>query len=657
MTPLRSHNHAAGDHRSCFPSRAVLAGVALALALAAPVAGQTGTVSGRVTESGSNAPMIAAQVSLVNTSLGSLTGQDGRYTIMNVPVGTYSVRVERLGFGTQTQQVTVPSGGSVVADFVLETEALGLDEIVVTGTAGAARRREVGNSITQVRAADIPEPPISVDAMLQARVPGMNVLQSSAQAGGGAMIRLRGNVSVAMSNQPILYIDGVRVRSEGFARNVPPTGSDLRSNNDIASPLNSINPADIERIEVIKGAAATTLYGTEAAAGVIQIFTKRGAQGTAVWNASIEQGFSHEQKFGVDPDLAPPSERDTKAFCDENGANCGTSDYLYINPWLRNGHRQSYSMSVGGGGQALQYFVSGRYDNNEGVLPLDLEKRYVVRGNFTFAPFSALQLQWNSAFTNTDLTNTPAGNNAHGITLNAFRRDANYLGEESRAAIDPLLQWDIKSQIDHLVTGLTATYSPTTGFTNRLSVGYDLSQVNLRNFRPFGFELAPDGILSDRRYEYSSITADYVGSYDLRLTDALRTTLSWGGQSVTTETQETSAYGEDFPGPGDPTVSSAGTRLGFEERERVTNAGLFSQAVLDFRNRYFLTAGFRVDGNSAFGEDFGLQWYPKVSASYIISDESFWPSTLGATKLRAAWGQSGRAPGAFDKVRTYNPLG
>jgi hypothetical protein len=291
------------------------------------------------------------------------------------------------------------------------------------------------------------------------------------------------------------------------------------------------------------------------------------------------------------------------------------------------------------------------------VLPLDLEKKYVVRGNFTFSPFQQLQLQWNTSYANTGLTNTPAGNNAHGITLNTFRRDRNYLQEETRDAVDPLLLWEIDTQIDHLITGLTATFTPTSRLSNRLSVGYDLSQLNLRNQRPFGFVLAPDGILSDRRYEYATITADYIGSYELPLTEEFRTTISWGGQAVTTEIQETSAYGEDFPGPGDPTVSSAGTRLGFEERERVTNAGLLAQAVFDFRNRYFLTVGARVDGNSAFGEDFGVQTYPRVSASYIISDESFWPAALGSTKLRAAWGQSGRAPGAFDAVRTYNPVG
>ncbi len=646
----------AGRSRGAAAAAAAILALFLAL-LPDAVAAQNGRVSGLVTDATSGRPMESAQVSLVTTGLGTLTGGNGRFLILNVPPGQYTVRVDRIGYRAATSQVTVAAGETVVANFALQTEALGLDEIVVTGTAGAARKREVGNSIGQVNVADLPEPPTSVDALLQGRVTGMNVLQSSGQVGSGAMIRLRGNVSVAMSNQPILYVDGVRVRSEGTARNVPPTGSTLRSNNDIMSPLNDINPADIERIEVIKGAAATTLYGTEAAAGVIQIFTKRGREGKAVWNLDVQQGFAHEQKFGVDPSRAPPSEANTKAFCDANGKNCGTSDYLYINPWLRNGYQQSYSLSVSGGAPSLQYFASGSLDDNKGVLPLDHEKKHTIRGNFSFSPLDVLRLEWNTSFTNNDITNTPAGNNAHGITLNTFRRDRNYLASESRAAVDPLLDWQLTQTNRHLITGMTANLTASENFTNRLSVGYDMVQLDQRNYRPFGFVLAPDGILSDRRYEYTTLTADYVGSYDLQLTEAVHSTLSVGGQAVTTQTQETSAYGQDFPGPGDPTVSNAGTRLGFEARTRVVNAGFFGQAVFGIRDRYFLTGGVRVDGNSAFGQNLGLQVYPKVSASYIISDEDFWPAGWGTTKLRAAWGESGRAPGAFDAVRTYEAAG
>jgi len=629
----------------------VAATVLALLAGQSPLAGQaTGIVTGQVVDAASGRPLASAQVYLVGTGLGALTNQNGRYIILNVPVGDYTIRVERIGHATATQEVTVTSGEPVTVNFSLATEALGLDEIVVTGTAGAARRREVGNSIAQINLGEVEEPVVSVDGLLQGRVTGMTVLQSSGMAGGGAQIRLRGNVSVVMSNQPILYVDGIRVRSDGLAKNVPPVGYSGRSGNDIASPLNDINPEDIERIEVIKGAAATTLYGTEASAGVIQIFTKRGRRGRARWTAQIDQGFARELPFGPDPSTRPPSEpAQTKAG--------GTSDYMFINPWLRNAYRQKYVLSVSGGGENLQYYSSALYQDDQGVLPNDLEEKIVVRGNFTFTPWEDLQVAWNTSYTNDHIENTAAGNNAHGLTLNAYRRDRNYLGDESKEAIDPFLNQDIVTDIDHLITGVTATYSPTRSFTNRLTVGYDLINQENRNLRPFGFIRAPTGILSDRRYRYSNVTLDYVGTYNFTLTEDLRSSFSWGGQSISTERRETTAYGDNFPGPGEPVVSSAGNTLGFESRQRVVNAGAFVQNLLDYKNRYFFTTGLRVDGNSAFGENLGLQAYPKFSFSWVVSDEDFWNRDWGQLKVRTAWGQSGRAPGAFDKLRTYRPVG
>lgn len=660
-------------------SGAAAAGAAfLVFALAAPAAvqAQDGTVTGAVTDAASQRPVGSVQVYLVGTGLGTLSRDNGRFIILNVPAGDYTIRAERIGFTAMEAQITVGADATVQQDFAMSAQALGLDEIVVTGTAGAARRREVGNSITQLNVEEeIVGPPQNVDALLQARVPGMSVTQSSASSGGGAMIRLRGNVSMTQSNQPLIYVDGVRVRSEGFAKNVPPIGYSGRSNNDISSPLNSIAPQDIERVEVIKGAAATTLYGTEASAGVIQIFTKRGSVGQATWTGQINQGVARNLPFGPDPSLRPPSENPTSL-------SGGRSDFIFINPWLRGhkpgcdesfvvegqpcdsglfsdigAHQQNYSLSVGGGAETVRYFVSGSYETDDGVLANDHEGKLVLRGNFTFSPREDLQLQWNTSYTNDQLTHTAAGNNAHGLTLNTFRRDRNYLNDESFNAINPFLDQEITTQLDHLITGMTATYSPMANFTNRLSVGYDLAQQDNRNLRPFGFIRAPTGILATSRYEFNTLTFDYLGSIDLELPSGIRSAISFGGQSVTERAEMTTAYGDNFPGPGDPDVDNAGNTLGFEDRTRVVNAGLFAEGKLDFSNKYFVTVGVRVDGNSAFGADFGLQAYPKVSGSYIISDEDFWNDSWGSMKLRAAWGQAGRAPGAFDAVRTFSAAG
>ena len=130
-------------------------------------------------------------------------------------------------------------------------------------------------------------------------------MQSAGVIGAGSSIRLRGNTSVALSNQPLVYVDGVRVRSDEYPKNVPAAGGqNLRSSHVNASPIDDINPDDIERVEVLKGAAASTLYGTEAAAGVIQIFTKRGAAGNAQWTAQVNQGVAKERHLRKDPRVA-----------------------------------------------------------------------------------------------------------------------------------------------------------------------------------------------------------------------------------------------------------------------------------------------------------------------------------------------------------------
>src|SRR5690606_5282585 len=335
---------------------------------------------------------------------GTLTNESGRFLITNVAAGTHTVRAERIGFQGVDQQVTVEAGASVVVNFTLGEQALGLDEIVVTGTAGAARRREVGNTVAQITVADLPAPPPNVDALLQSQAAGILVGQGNGAVGSGAQIRLRGAVSVSQSNQPSIYVDGVRIRSDSYSRNISPTEGAGRGGNVTASPLNDINPADIERIEILKGSAASTLYGTEASAGVIQIFTRRGVSGAPRWTLQIDQGFNRLLPFAPDVDVRPPGD---PAFA---GVPLGQDAYERLNmePYLRDGHRQKYALSVSGGGQALQYFISGQYDDNRGVLPLDREEKAALRGNFTFTPFSDLNVQVSSAFTRIDMSNTPA---------------------------------------------------------------------------------------------------------------------------------------------------------------------------------------------------------------------------------------------------------
>ncbi len=624
MHPLR---------RSLLP----IVGALVLLPAASLAAQENGRITGVVTESGSGGPVSEAQVYLPGRALGVLSRANGRYLVVNVPPGTYTVRAERIGLGSTEREVTVGPGETVVADFVLEELALGLDEIVVTGTAGAARRREIGNSIAQINVAELPDKPVQMVDLLQGAAPGLDLSATGGELGVAPAIRLRGNSSVSMSNNPIIYIDGVRMRSEPLAHVAAPDNRGIRGSNTSKTPLNSINPNDIERIEIIKGSAATTLYGTEASAGVIQIFTKRGSVGAPQWTLESQQGAVWSRKFGNYPDSPFP--------------------YLRMEPFVKTGHNQYYAASVRGGLDDLQYFVSGAFSDQEGYLPNEYSDEWVARGNFTFAPLPDFQIQWNTAYSS-EAAQQLSQSNAQGLGHNVYRGKANYFTDDSPDVIKAsVLDFDIRHTIDRFTTGGTFTYTPMADLTNRFTIGYDWLQQDSRNLRPFGFRFRPRGALLNHHWQNRLVTFDYVGTYSFDLMDELRANFSWGGQAVGDEEHTVEAWGEGFPGAEEPTVNSAAATQGFEQRQKVWNAGFFLQNVFDVRDKYFVTAGVRVDGNSAFGEGFGLQVYPKISGSWVLSDEEFWDPALGSLKLRAAWGRSGRAPGAFDAVRTWDAVG
>lgn len=623
------------------PGAVALLSISL-LMIPSGVGAQQGTVTGEVVDQVTGSPLANVQIFIPGAGVGAITSANGRFSLQSVNAGEMRLRAELLGYAAWEEPVSVRSGESTAVSIRLSRRALALDELVVTGTAGQARRREVGTSIAQLDLATSAEPLASVDGALAARSPGVLSLRSSGAAGSGAQIRLRGNVSVAMSNQPLIYIDGVRIRSDGLALNHAVGHHVAFGPKDVIGPLNDINPNDIERVEIVKGPAATALYGTEAAGGVIQIFTKRGSSGRATWTAQIDQGVNWVQPFG--PSWEP---------------------YLRMDDFLRNAHQQRYSLSVRGGSEAMTYFVSANLDGNEGVLPNDFERKLLLRSNFGFQPLSDLSIDINAGITRQAVESTPGGSSPYSIPMNVMNsapatdrtpeRNANYIGSTRLEDLRRLLDYDIDTKVNRIVGGVTATYSPTSNLSNRLTLGMDRLSSDMRNVRPYGYINHPRGAVSGRQWTAEQLTLDYVGTYDWRFNPGFRTSLSWGGQTVANEEADVGASGDFLPGPGEHVANSGAVISAQEVRARVINAGVFLQSLFDFNDRYFLTVAVRVDGNSAFGSGFGLQPYPRATLSHVLSDEAFWPEGWGEVKLRAAYGHAGRAPGAFDAVRTWNP--
>jgi TonB-dependent SusC/RagA subfamily outer membrane receptor len=595
------------------------------------------TVTGTVTDAASGRPVPGAQVTIADTRLGAVTGETGRYTIANVPPGPVTVSVRRIGYAPTERALTVVDGVASTADFTLTVQTRTLSEVVVTGTAGATTRREIGNSVASVTMDALANQPTpQVQDIIGARVPGAAIIRNEGVAGAGASIRVRGINSLTQGNRPLIYVDGVRMYSEAL-----PTTSQGQS----SSPLNDIDPNDIERVEIIKGAAATTLYGTEASNGVVQIFTKRGGGSQAPqWEGRLSQGLSVLPQIGPTP---------SDAFIARYGEK---SRDLFMGPWVRNGLAQEYNMSVRattGGANSVNYFLSTGYGNEEGVLPEQSARTQTVRGNLGFRPSRALLVQFNNAFTGRDIRWIPGGWNANSFTLNVMRGPFDYTQDRDSVFLTEFL---VEENQNHFISGLEFALTPSENLSAKAVIGLDYLDSDYTSTVSFGSLLVPDGSRTARRFRNLNRQVDVQATYSRRLFSWLTTASSAGGQMLDAAQLNITGTSSRFAGPGSPTLNTGSRQNASESRLRVVNAGFFVQEMLGFHDRLFVTLGMRLDGNSAFGSSFGLQRYPKISASYVISDHGFWPKSIEEAKLRVAYGVSGKAPGYFDALRTWSPI-
>ena len=633
-----------------------LAALVVAFTLAAgsaELAAQGGTVTGSVRDAVSQTPLPGAQISIVGTTMGNLANNVGRYLILNVPAGTHTVRVNLIGYSTQDIEVTVAEGGAATADFTIRHDAISLEGVVVTGTAGQARRREVGNSISAIVAEDIRYTAVTdFGDVLQGRTSGIQVNDHSGQVGAASQIRLRGNNSLTQGNNPLIYVDGVRMESN-------PIGSDDEGAQ-TPSTLDMINPADIERMEVIKGPAATTLYGTEASGGVIQIFTKRGVAGAPAWAFAMEQGMSVMPHQGPAADVNP-SGLFLNTCRDSGILNHQTGEMGVDEPgcpesgsWFRNARHQVFNMSVRGGGETATYFVSGQYGDRQGVVDPQGADNYSVRANISFQPLDGLNISLNNTYARRNITWIPNGNNASGLYLNVLRGTAGYTPGNDDSLV---LENDIFTHLDQYITGVAVNWSPNALFSHRMNVGIDYTSSDFIDFKGWGFYEDHAGNREiDQQFD-RNLTFDYSGVFDYSPLDNISSNFSWGGQLYEEYSWSLNGFDELFAGPGEQVLGGGNLPQVFENRLTVRSGGFFLQEMVGLSDKLFVTGGIRWDGFSTFGEGFGIAAYPKLQGAYTISDESFFPFDWAETvKLRAAWGESGKAPGAFAAKRIYEAI-
>ncbi|HUQ48949.1 MAG TPA: TonB-dependent receptor [Gemmatimonadaceae bacterium] len=636
--------------------------LAIAFVAIAPMTIQaqgSSTVTGSVTERGSSTPLQGAQVSIPGTGLGAAVNSAGSFTIRGVAPGSIKVRAQMIGYEPIVQTVQVPASGSVTVTFAMTRTATTLSGVVVTAT-GEESRRSIGTALATIDTLQITRSAaLNPQDILTGTTPGVTVLANGGQPGSGGSILLRGVNSVSQGNSPLVYIDGVRVFNGHTPTNV--------GGRQYINPLNDLPAESIDHIEIVKGPAATTLYGTEASGGVLQIFTKQGKSGAPVWSLAMTGGFNSMGHVGPESDPTGQFFNNCSGILTiGNGTKFQDATCPSSGSWLHKGGIARLNLGVRGGtSNGITYQVSGNADSEDGVLPTGGVYNRGFRANLGFTPARGLTINVNQSVARLRTVGFADGNSANGAVLNISRGSgSNYKGTGCTDLTvvcvinDSLFTNDIVNVTNHFLTGATLTYQPTEALTNRFAVGFDYNDADLRYIVPFGNVRVPLGSMFQTLWQRQFLTADYAGTIRRQLGRSLSTSTSVGAQVFESRIYSTDFQSDNFAAPGDPTLVSGSTRLiSAVTQQRVINAGLFAQELVGWRDILFVTAGIRRDGNSAFGKGFGFQTYPKLSASYVISDERFWPRLFVQTlKLRAAVGESGKAPGAFDAVRTWSPV-
>jgi TonB-linked SusC/RagA family outer membrane protein len=659
LSSVRAVGHSANSRW-----RATL-GIAALVVLAPVIAvAQQGTVAGVVVKAGVLTPVEGASVRVQGTTFGAATDAAGRFRITGLSGDQVTLEVRRLSFQPATQVARV---GDVAIRIVLTEAAVELDRVVVTGTGIGERLRSIGNSVPRIDAALELERSAApnLGTLLQSRVPGVIIAPNSGRIGSGPTVWIRGRSSLSLSNEPIVYIDGIRVNN---AVNQGPSSAGAlgAQNSQVASRMNDIAPEDIQDIEIIKGPAAATIYGTEAANGVIQIITKKGAAGPARWTVRTEQGA---QWF-----------RDAEGRITTNYARNTAGEIVAWNPIQQEedrgtpvfstGRTQSYHLALSGGRDQLRYYLSGTYNDDEGIEPNNFGKTFSAHANVNAVASDKIDIGASLHFTRSNLHLGTDGGVSPLLGM-SIGHPLVFPGNRGFGFAPPEVPqqlYDNAQDINRFTGGTTLNHRPASWFAHRLTLGLDYTSDDSRaleryappELRPFVAALvgaaAADGRIAQTLRNHSYITGDYSGTATFAITPTLSSASSIGGQWVRKQLKNSGLSGQRFPAPGVETVSGT-TVAGTPTQELIVNTtmGVYGQQQFGWNDRLFLTAGLRVDNNSAFGEDLDWVTYPKVSAAWVISEESFWSgfgNVVNTLKLRSAYGQSGQQPNSFVALRT-----
>ncbi|WP_080241298.1 SusC/RagA family TonB-linked outer membrane protein [Spirosoma rigui] len=639
-----------------------LIGLVLVTLVGQAQAPRTITITGRVTDAGTNDGLPGANVVVKGAQQGTTTNADGQYTL-TVNDATATLTFSSIGY--LSQEVPVASRSRI--DIALKADDRSLNEVVVVGY-GTQRKIETTGSIASIKSTDLVQTPVvNVAQGIQARVAGVQIVQNSGAPGGNVSVRIRGTNSINGTSEPLYIVDGIQISNGGGLTEI--------------SPLSTINPNDIESVEVLKDASATAIYGSRAANGVVLITTKRGKSGRT--SVSYESYYGVQKVSKTIPVLnaAQFAQLENEAFKNNYYANPASlgEGVNWQRLVFRQAPIQNHQLTVNGGSEKTQLALSLNYFNQEGVIINSGFERYSLRLNVDHRVSDRIKIGTSILGSYSINKGVPYGTTSLGDgdfitssiigaalgappTLQPYRPDGTLFpfgeqaGGQYREVANPLGLAAIKNQIgiQRTLANLYGEVNLFKGLTYRASFNVDL-QNSLRNtYSPRSIVNAAD--LNDNSGSGAKVNANALVLLHESILTYTRTlaqhhTLKFTGVFAT---QSNLANGNTINATGFPNDATenealqlALTRTVSSSRTKERLDSYLGRINYGYKDRYFLDLTARADGSSKFGANHKYGFFPAVSAAWRIIEEPFLKNVgwLSDLKLRASYGLTGNAGG------------
>ena len=634
--------------------------------------GQSVVITGKVTDAETQQGLPGASVLVVGTTNGTITDVDGNFSLNTDASGnSIKIAISFIGYTANTVDVQIANGSTAPVNVALQPDIRSLDELVVTGTSVATSKRQLGNAITTLQSKDFQlGTGTSIDQLLTGKIAGAQITQNSGNPAGGISIRLRGPSTINGSSDPLYIIDGVLVNNDspqlvdlgGYAQN----------------RLVDINPNDIERIEVIKGAAAAAIYGSRANNGVVQIFTKRGKEG------NVQVDFSTQFRVNEVRKTLPFNQHPSRFtnLTASDASQVPVERFDFQDKIFRKGIGTENYVSVSGGSATTQYFFSGSNFYNQGIIDkTDFSRNgFRVRIQQRFGSRATLSAGANYSMSTSNEIPNGGINEAYGAltgfifsnnTVNPVKDPVTgkypstasvYNGLRRTNPLEAINRFEFKQRVSrfigdvqlqlNIIEGLNFNYTLGIDTYTQLSQGY-IPPSNTTPSYDLGFSRRGD-------QNVFQVNNDVSLTYQKEVKDWLESTTAIGGtiqydrsnSTVITATQ-LGAFGQ--------TINNGASIVPSESRSERVFMGAYLQQTFGIKKKIFVTGAGRVDAASVYGLSNRWQFFPKLSGSYVLSEEGFWKDNLvsiaSSFKIRAAWGEAGNltAIGAYDRFSNYNP--